>query len=206
MTGRPARAGGDRCGVRPVRRGAPGLPPPREYPMNAMTLRLCAALLLLAGCSTAGRGSRNGGGGKAAGRCGGRRGGHRQQRARRPADPGHPGGPGGLGRRPGILRLRQRVLNTEATGPRRTGGLAQAVSERDRDDRGARRRARHPRVQPGARRSPRQRGQELSGRPRHFPQPDPHHLLWRGAAGRSGPRREGMVPEPARGHRRRDTG
>src|SRR5262245_39700204 len=35
---------------RPARRA--GLPPHRECPMNPMTLRLCAALLLLAGCST----------------------------------------------------------------------------------------------------------------------------------------------------------
>ena len=53
-------------------------------------------------------------------------------------------------------------------------------------DRGPCRPARHHRVQPGARRAARQRGEELSGRARHRPRPHPDHLLRRGAAGRPG--------------------
>ena len=49
-------------------------------------------------------------------------------------------------------------------------------------DRRPRRRARHARVQPGARRPPRQRGQELPGRARRQRRSPAHDLLRRGAA------------------------
>ena len=63
-----------------------------------------------------------------------------------------------------------------------------------------RRRARHARIQPRARRPPRHRGARLHDRARHRRQPHAHRLLRQGAAGRRLRRHLLLVAEPPRRH------
>ena len=160
--------------------------------MIASALRSRALRLLLPGRLHARRTRRRSdpaAAGAGAGGAGDRRSGHRQLASwpGQPA-PGHPGGPRGHRSATGCsstttarcsTRTRRQTLDA-------AGRLAEAVPRRHRDHRGPCRRARHARVQPGARRPARQRGQELPGRARDQRRSHPDHLLRRGAAGRPG--------------------
>ena len=92
--------------------------------------------------------------------------------------------------------------------PRRRAGdavQAGAVAEQIRQLRHHRRRpcrrARHPRVQSGARRAPRRRYPRLPGRPRRSAQPHEDNLLRQGTSGRGLRRHFLLVAESPRGHR-----
>ena len=81
------------------------------------------------------------------------------------------------------------------------GAVAQPVRQLRHHHRGPCRRARHARIQSGARRPPRRRHARLPGRPRRRRQPPEDHLLRQGKAGRGLRRHLLLVAEPPRRHR-----
>ena len=119
-----------------------------------------------------------------------------------------PGGAAGAGTLPGsaisdrvLFAVDQTTLSPEAIGTlERPGRLAAAEPGRADPDRGPRRRARHRRVQHGARLQPGQRGAQLHGQPGHSGQPHLDHHLRPRAPDRDLRRRELLVAEPPRCH------
>src|SRR5579883_130183 len=118
-------------------------------------------------------------------------------------DPGQRSGSGAECRRPRLLRVRQeRPFAGSAPDAGPSGRVVEALSDGPCRDRGPLRRARHARVQHGARRPPREHGEILSGRAGHRSRPPRNRELRRRAAGGVGNRRGRVVAEPSRRHRR----
>ena len=88
------------------------------------------------------------------------------------------------------------IMSEAQTVLQRAGGMAQEISVGQGEHRGPLRRTGHPRIQPGARRTARQRGQGLPDGAWHRPQPRQDHILRQGTSSRAGLQRGGLGAEP----------